>query len=60
MAAESKVTADPKEIKKWVEERDGKPAQIKDIGGRDDAGLLRINFPGGKKILWRYNLGRVF
>ncbi|HYG38110.1 MAG TPA: hypothetical protein VD908_05800 [Cytophagales bacterium] len=49
MAAESKVTTDPKVIKKWAEERDGKPAQIKGTGGKDDAGLLRINFPGGKE-----------
>jgi hypothetical protein len=49
MAAESKVTTDPKEIRKWAEERDGKPAQIKGTGNDDDAGLLRINFPGGKE-----------
>ena len=49
MAAESKVTTDHKEIQKWAEERDGKPAQIKGTGGKDDAGLLRINFPGGKE-----------
>lgn len=32
-------------IRRWVEERDGKPAQVKGTGS-DEAGILRIDFPG--------------
>ncbi len=47
---ESKTTTDRNTIKKWVEERDGKPALVKGTGdtGKGD-GLLRINFPGGEE-----------
>lgn len=45
---ESKTTTDHNKIKKWAEERDGKPALVK---GTEDSnkggGILRINFPGG-------------
>ena len=44
----SKTTTNHEEIKKWIEERDGKPAIVK--GTEDNgsgAGLLRVNFPGG-------------
>lgn len=46
--SDSKTTSDHETIKKWVEERDGKPALVKGTGdsGKGD-GLLRINFPGG-------------
>ena len=44
--ASSKVTTDHKKIKKWAEERDAKPCRVKGTGGKDDAGLLRLNFPG--------------
>lgn len=47
MSNESKTTTDHSTIKKWAEERNGKPTCIKDSGGRQDAGVLRINFPGG-------------
>ncbi len=45
---ESKTTTDRETVKRWVEERDGKPALVKGTGdtGKGD-GLLRINFPGG-------------
>jgi hypothetical protein len=48
----SKTTTDLKVIKKWAEERDGKPAKVKGVGGKDD-GVIRINFPGysGEKTL---------
>lgn len=44
---DSKTTTDHSTIKKWAEERDGKPAvvsQTKDNG--KGGGLLRIDFPG--------------
>ena len=46
MAGESKTTTNHQEIKKWVEARGGKPATVKRTGGKDDAGILRINFEG--------------
>lgn len=45
----SKVTTDHNEIRKWVEARQGRPATVKGTEGRDDAGVLRINFPGGSE-----------
>lgn len=39
-SAESKVTTDHKEIRRWVEERGGHAARVK---GTD---LLRIDYPG--------------
>ena len=42
----SKTTTDLKEIKKWAEERDGKPAKVKGVGKQKDNGIIRIDFPG--------------
>jgi hypothetical protein len=47
MASESHTTTDHDEIRKWVESNKGKPASVKDTGGGDDPGILRIDFPGG-------------
>jgi hypothetical protein len=33
-------------IREWVEDRGGMPATVTDTKEGDDAGLLRINFPG--------------
>ena len=41
----SKTTTDLNVIKKWAEERDGKPTKVKGVGGKYD-GIIRINFPG--------------
>jgi hypothetical protein len=41
----SKTTTDLNVIKKWAEERDGKPTKVKGVGRKDD-GIIRINFPG--------------
>jgi hypothetical protein len=46
--SESNTTTDHDEIRKWVEEHDGKPASVRDTkAGGEDAGVLRIDFPGG-------------
>lgn len=42
----SKITTNHNDIRKWAEARDGQPACVKGTGGKNDAGLLRINFPG--------------
>lgn len=47
MAGESKTTTNHDEIRRWAEERDGKPAAVRGTGGDDDPGILRIDFPGG-------------
>lgn len=46
MASESQTTTDHETIKKWVEERGGKPATVRGTGGPEEAGILRIDFPG--------------
>lgn len=47
MAGESKTTADQAEIRRWVEARGGPPAGVRGTGDDQDAGLRRIDFPGG-------------
>lgn len=42
----AKVTIDHDEIRSWVEERGGFPAHVKRGSGKDDLGILRIDFPG--------------
>jgi hypothetical protein len=46
MSGESRTTTDHNTIRKWVEERGGKPATVKSTEKGGEAGLLRINFPG--------------
>ncbi len=44
--SEAKATTDHEKIKRWVEERGGKPAAVKGTGSGNDPGILRIDFPG--------------
>ncbi len=46
--SESKAgaTTDHTVIQQWVEARDGHPATVKGTEHGDDAGVLRIDFPG--------------
>jgi hypothetical protein len=46
MAGESKTTTDHESIRRWVEERGGRPARVKGTGSNGDPGLLRIDYPG--------------
>src|ERR1700748_2827941 len=46
MANLSKTTQDHEEIRRWAEERGGKPSHVKSTGSGDDIGILRIDFPG--------------
>jgi hypothetical protein len=41
----TKVTIDHDEIRRWAEERGGKPAHVKGTGENGDPGILRIEFP---------------
>jgi len=42
----SKTTTNHDEIRKWAEARGGKPATVKRTRDNDEAGVLRIDFPG--------------
>ncbi|WP_205500134.1 hypothetical protein [Rufibacter psychrotolerans] len=46
MSESAKTTTDHDTIRKWAESHGGKPATVKGTGKGDEAGLLRINFPG--------------
>lgn len=45
---ESKQTTDHHVIRKWAEERDGRPASVSATHSDDDAGILRIDFDDGE------------
>ncbi len=45
--SQSTKTTDHDEIRRWVQERGGRPARVKGTGGGDDPGILRIDLPGG-------------
>lgn len=47
MASDTRTTTDHDEIRRWVEEHEGSPATVRGTGSGDDAGILRIDFPGG-------------
>ena len=42
----AKPTTDHEYIRRWAEERGGRPARVKGTGGNGDPGLIRIDFPG--------------
>lgn len=46
MAGETKTTTDHQTIRKWVEDRGGRPATVASTRDENDPGLLRVNFPG--------------
>jgi hypothetical protein len=46
MAGSAKPTTDHEEIRRWAERHGGHPAHVRDTGGRNDPGVLRIDFPG--------------
>ena len=46
MANQTRSTRDREEIRRWAEERGGKPSHVKRTGAGEDIGILRIDFPG--------------
>jgi hypothetical protein len=42
--AQATTTTDHKAIKRWMEQRGGHPARVKQTGGKDDIGVLRVDF----------------
>jgi hypothetical protein len=47
MATDTRMTTDHDEIRRWVEDHGGQPAQVRGTAADDDVGVLRIDFPGG-------------
>lgn len=43
-SSSSQTTTDHDEIRRWIEERDGRPATVKGTGRGDHAGVLRVDF----------------
>ncbi|MDQ1620976.1 MAG: hypothetical protein QOE19_3545 [Actinomycetota bacterium] len=43
---ESKTTTDHDEIRRWAQERGGRPARVKGTERGDDVGILRVDFSG--------------
>ncbi len=46
MSYNTRTTTDHTKIRKWVEERKGRPACIKGVGEKGSTGILRIHFTG--------------
>jgi ferritin-like metal-binding protein YciE len=46
IANSGNTTTDHEEIRRWAEERGGKPACVQGTGGKGDIGMLRLEFPG--------------
>jgi hypothetical protein len=46
--AETKITTDHDEIRRWAEERGGRPAAVRRTHRKDDPGIIRIEFPGAR------------
>ena len=45
--SKSKTTTDHDEIRGWVEQNSGTPASVRGTDAGGEAGVLRIDFPGG-------------
>ena len=37
---------DHQEIRRWAEERGASPVAVRETGGEDDPGIIRLDFPG--------------
>jgi hypothetical protein len=50
------MTTDHEAIRRWAEQRGARPARVKDTGGKDDPGVLRLDFgdpdPSLEEISW--------
>jgi len=54
--ASAKTTTNHDTIRRWAEERGGRPARVKGTGAKDDPGMLRLDFgerdPSLEEISW--------
>jgi hypothetical protein len=48
---EANVTTDHKTIRKWAEKRGGRPSSVAGTGGKDEPGILRLDFGPKEKEL---------
>lgn len=46
MASSSNTTTDHNTIRRWAEERGGKPSAVAATSSEGDPGIIRIDFPG--------------
>lgn len=44
--AAAQATTDHDFIRRWAEERGGRPVCVRGTGGKSDTGMIRIDFPG--------------
>jgi hypothetical protein len=44
--ASAQPLIDHDRIRQWAEERDARPACVKGTGGKNDTGMIRLDFPG--------------
>ncbi|WP_342642142.1 hypothetical protein [Rhodoligotrophos ferricapiens] len=42
--AQAKTTTNHDEIRQWAEKHGGRPAHVKRTGGKEDPGILRLDF----------------
>lgn len=42
----SQTTTDHDEIRRWAEERGAVPSCVRGTGGKEDVGMIRLDFPG--------------
>ena len=47
--SDAKTTQDHNAIRKWAEERGGKPAHVASTGDKSDPGILRFDFDNDEK-----------
>ena len=45
-SASAHALTDHEGIRRWAEERGGKPACVRGTGASDDVGMIRLDFPG--------------
>ena len=54
--ASAKATTNHETIRRWAEERGGRPARVKATAGKDNSGMLRLDFgerdPSLEAISW--------
>jgi hypothetical protein len=45
-SSSARPLTDHDEIRRWAEERGGRPSCVRGTGGADDVGMIRLDFPG--------------
>ncbi|HEU4660441.1 MAG TPA: hypothetical protein VFS63_07260 [Pseudolabrys sp.] len=58
--SEAKVTTDHATIQKWAEQRGGVPAEVSGTAGKEDTGILRLDFEPRDSDLRRISWDQFF